>query len=102
MTARPITRRRYARETAVARMQLKRASDRANQASTWGLFAFFACMVCAVAAISSCGQSARVDRDIPTVAQLLQRQTEVMLERLPVVTPKAAAMDLPAAIAGGA
>jgi hypothetical protein len=95
------TRIRYLREAATARRAATRASNRANQAATWAMACCFMLILATAALVKSCGQADAMNRHIQTVAGLLQRQTEVLLSRLPARS-EPPALDLPAAIAEGA
>lgn len=99
------TRLRYRRETLTARRAVVRASSRANQAATWCMLCY-AVVLFGIIAAYRCGQKAdEIERHVLTVAGLLQRQTEILLERVPVVSPRPPRpepLDLPAAIAEGA
>lgn len=99
-----VSRRRYARETAAARKLAAKAAVRANQAATWAMFCYVALAVSLVASFRLGQRADQIQADVLTVAKLLQRQTQILLERVPAERQieELAPLDLPAAIAEGA
>lgn len=86
----------------IAKMAEK-AQRSAARASTTTWLCMVCCICCLVATIRSCDSQQQTRDGLVTVAQLLQRLTEVVVQQRPTSSPdKPEPIDLPTAFAGGA